>query len=298
MSIEIIGSKLGIFERFQTDDRLPKYAKKKVEKVGNRYMMAPDYVEEDDAGDEPSEDSEITWKSSTMPVLWRNNDGSMEVKGGRPGFFQRVCDKFKWKTWFPPKPQPKLPPMETMKIVFQNAEQLSVFSAKQETIEKMIKAAEDNGQTALAESLKAKQRVLAYEEALIVLGHPRFVSEETLVSLAKKSEKAFRLDWIKNFIRIVPLDVAEKKQALDKALIFDNYVVLHYDPDGKGNKLTQAEIAAKKDPILFGVIKGSRKLYFVGDWVDSLCNLTFEELVKELEKTEIKDSTNLDVDKK
>lgn len=283
MSIDIVGSKLGIFERFITDDKLPKYAGKKVVRQGQRFMTEPDYVEED--GDEPTENPEITWKSSTMPVIW-NSEGSSQ---SRPGLVTRILAKFKRK----PKPQPKLPPEETMKIVFQTAEQLKVFSAKQETVEKMIQAAEENGQTALVESLKAKQKVLAYEEALIVLGHSGYVSEENLVALAKKSEKAFRLDWIKNFVRIIPEPVVEKKRALDKALIFDNYVILHYDPDGKGNKLTQEEIRAKRDPILFGVIKGSRRLYLIGDWKDDLCTLTFEELVKELEKNEIKAETTL-----
>jgi hypothetical protein len=293
MSIEIIGKKLGIFERFQTDDRLPKYTvkKQKVQRQGQKYVvMEPDYVEED--GEEVSNDNEVTWNPRTMPVpvLWNNENGNNEV-GNIPvklNIFQRT-----WYRCFPPKPIPKLPPEETMKIVFQNAEQLQVFSAKQEIIEKMIKATEENGQTALVENLRVKQRVIAYEQALLVLGHAKCISEEALVDLARKSEKAFRLDWIKNFMRHIPEDVLVKKRALDKALIFDNYVVLHYDPDGKGNKLTQAEIAAKRDPILFGLIKGSRKLYLVGDWVDSLCSLTFEELVKEMGRVEIKDETIL-----
>lgn len=46
----------------------------------------------------------------------------------------------------------------------------------------------------------------------------------------------------------------------------------------------EAEIQAKRDPILFGMIKDSRRLYFVADWIDKLCTLTFEELIQEMER--------------
>ena len=247
--------------------------------------MEPDFVEEDASDDETSEDgseptSNFAWKSSTMPVLWRDQDGEMTVRNVpvKLNIFQKM-----WYRCFPPKPIPKLPPEETMKIVFQNVEQLKTFTAKQETLKNLIFTASANGQTALVEDLKNKEKVMTYEDALIVLGYDRFITEEALVKVAKKSNKAYKLDWIKNFVRIIPPEVAGKKLELDKSLIFDNYAVLHYDPDGKGNKLTQAEIEAKRDPILFGLISGSRRLYFVGDWIDSLCTLTFEELLKEME---------------
>lgn len=35
----------------------------------------------------------------------------------------------------------------------------------------------------------------------------------------------------------------------------------------------------RKDPILFGVIAGSNKLYFIGDWIDEYCDLRFDDVV-------------------
>ena len=282
MSIELIGNKLAIFERFQTDNNLTKHVKKEVKRAGQRFIMEPDYVEEDESNEATDE---VSWKMAS-PVIWTE----------KVGFFKRIRRKI--LRYFDNRNLPKLPPEETMKIVFERAEQLQVFAAKQQTVENLIKVAKENGQTALVEDLKSKQAVLVYEAALIVLGYSQYISENALVSLAKKSDRAFRLDWIKNFVRIIPEPVAEKKRGLDKSLIFDNYVILHYDPDGKGNKLTEADIAAKRDPILFGVLKGSQKLYFVADWKDDLCTLTFEELMLELEKNEIKTEMTLkEVDK-
>ena len=42
--------------------------------------------------------------------------------------------------------------------------------------------------------------------------------------------------------------------------------------------LTENQIAAKKDPILFGVIANSHKLYFVADWKDETDDLDMAEV--------------------
>lgn len=54
--------------------------------------------------------------------------------------------------------------------------------------------------------------------------------------------------------------------------------MLHYDPEKKSYLETQAEKAAKRDPILFGVMKGRRILYYVGDWIDEVCDLTLDQI--------------------
>jgi len=83
---------------------------------------------------------------------------------------------------------------------------------------------------------------------------------------------------MKNFCRAIPDDVSAKKKEADTLRIFDNYVVLHYDPKGKSFAETEKEVEYRKDPILFGVIEGVRKLYFVGEWKDAECDLTMSEI--------------------
>lgn len=268
--IELVGNKLVIFERFVTDNNLPKHIQKKVVRQGQRFVMTPDEEDGMEDGEEPSDET------FSGQVIWKKQAASST----KIGVIKKVVRYFQLHR----KEEPELFPEDTMKIVFENAQQLETFKAKQETIENLIKTAQENGQIALAEDLQKRLSVLMYESALIVLGYPRYISEEAIVKLAKMSKKAFRLDFIKNFVRIIPETAAEKKKALDKALIFDNYAILHYDPSGKSNKLTEAEIQAKRDPILFGMIKDSRRLYFVADWIDKLCTLTFEELIQEMER--------------
>ena len=64
--------------------------------------------------------------------------------------------------------------------------------------------------------------------------------------------------------------------------VFDNYVILYYDPEGTVYKETAYEEAKRRDPIIFGVIAGSKKLYYVADWVDEYCDLTLDAFVDAL----------------
>ena len=53
-----------------------------------------------------------------------------------------------------------------------------------------------------------------------------------------------------------------------------------YEKGGINDKEQRRQIKAK-GPILFGVIAGSNKLYFIGDWIDEYCDLRFDDVVKQ-----------------
>ena len=59
-------------------------------------------------------------------------------------------------------------------------------------------------------------------------------------------------------------------------------MILHYDPNNDATNITEKEKELRKDPILFGVLENSKKLYYVGDWKDEYCNLTLETMFAEL----------------
>jgi hypothetical protein len=82
----------------------------------------------------------------------------------------------------------------------------------------------------------------------------------------------------------VPPNVQVKKVKLDELRVFDNYTILHYDPESKAVALTKKEIEKKKDPIMFGLVQGSRRLYHVGSWKDEFCDLTFADMVEKYGK--------------
>lgn len=147
---------------------------------------------------------------------------------------------------------------------------------------------EKTGQTALKEKLFENLIINKYESILYAKGMYRVLTEETLVKFAKNCPKALSLDYIANYVRTIPLDIIKKKIEVDMLEVFDNYVILHYDPQGNAVEMTPAEkkkeVDKAKDPILFGVIAGSNKLYYIADWIDTTIDddLTWETMVENL----------------
>lgn len=148
------------------------------------------------------------------------------------------------------------------------------------------------GQTALQEELLKGMIANKYESLLYAEGYYYVIDEPTIVDFIKKCEKGLSLDYIKNFTRPIPQNVVDKISKLNELEVFDNYVVLHYDPDKTAYKETEYERAKRKDPIIFGLIAGSKKLYYVTDCVDEYCDLTIENFVDTLGID--KESLNMD----
>lgn len=149
----------------------------------------------------------------------------------------------------------------------------------------LLKKAELMGQEAQKERIFKEMIIDKYESILWSCGYNRYISEEDLLKFAKESKKQLSLDYIKNYMGVIPDDVLDKKLKMDMLEIFDNYVVLHYDPDKKNSEMTKQEKEVAKDPILFGVLCGSKKLYYIADWIDENCDLTWKDLEEFFEET-------------
>lgn len=173
------------------------------------------------------------------------------------------------------------------KLVLSNEEELKIFDEKNKEYQKTIDNAKLTGQIALVEELEKNKEIKKFENQLIAHGMTRYISEKTLLKYVDHCEKGLKLDFIKNFTRIIPNDIIEKKIKCDEIGLFDNYVILYYDPNNNSSKLTKKEQEKLKDPIIFGVINGTRKLYYIGDWKDEQCTLTFDDILKVIEEKEV-----------
>ena len=152
-------------------------------------------------------------------------------------------------------------------------------------VEKYLKALQNatiSGQTALQEELLRGLVANKYESLLYSEGLYYVIDEEKVVEFVKKSEKGIALDYVKNFTRPMPQEVIDKIEKANNLEVFDNFVVLHFDPEKKSWKETEAERVKRKDPIVFGVIAGSKKLYYITDWIDETCDLTLDKFVDTL----------------
>lgn len=275
----ITGTKvLNIFENFTTDRNLPKF-KKESNPEGS-------YVVISNAGFISSSSSTImmgsgnTFTDTVVENTVESVSGNIDSRKPKLGFFKGILK------WFRTKKKKNV--NKVFLQIFENLEQLKNFKDREDYINKALEVAKSNGQTALVEKIKKTRTTHQFESQLLALGFVKVITEEQLIKFAYECERGLRLDWVKNFTRNIPADVMEKKNRADELKIFDNYVILHYDPENKHNTLTDEEVAKKKDPILFGVCEGTRKLYYVGDWKDEFCDLTFEDLIAKIGEENLK----------
>lgn len=147
-----------------------------------------------------------------------------------------------------------------------------------------LQQANDMGQKALSDKLVSEIFRNKYESLLYASNFRYIVTEEQAVFFIKRAEKGVRIDYIKNFARPIPEEVQKKKKEADKLEIFDNYVIMHFDPELKSYKQTKAEEEElrrrRRDPIMFGVIYSHRLLYYITDWHDDYCDLTLDKFVE------------------
>ena len=192
-------------------------------------------------------------------------------------FFDKLLSLFTKKKKEEEKPLDALAFFSMVKLT--SKESASTYRDRVSTYLKAVHDAASVGQTALMENLLRGMVTSKYEAVLYSEGLYYVVTEQQIVDFVKKCEKGIKLDYIKNFTRPFPSEVIEKINKINNLEIFDNYVVLYYDPDGKIYQETAHEEAKRRDPILFGVIAGSNKLYYIADWVDEYCDLTLEKFI-------------------
>lgn len=302
-------SALLIFEDFRVDVSLPKFQNPGKEIVDIRsgvgalqLVTSSDFDDDYVVSNVPSTRNE--WMVQAMTKHFADNgiDIYPQKLPKKPKWYQV------WKKWpfnrKAPEPLPALPapapppePELTIKEFFSSiknsASELLIIEDRAVGLEKLLTNAKKAGQHALIEKVTAGLRHHRMEVQLVALGLPKFVEEAVIVDFVKKSPKGLELTWISNFGRTIPEEIVAMKVRADEIGIFDNYVVLHYDPKKKSLLETEAEKEARKDPILFGVMKDRRSLYVVGDWVDELCDLTLDQLAEHVGREAIQSLTPL-----
>jgi len=162
----------------------------------------------------------------------------------------------------------------------------------------LIEYATSSMQTALAEKADMEKAISTRELLMLKAGIRLCLTEKQVITLSQRFDavdRGIRLDWVKNFCRALPERVHKEFIAVDSKFKFDNYVIMHYDPNGKHVRETKADEELRKDPILFGVIKNSRKLYYITDWIDDHCDLTMKDIVKMLNTSPRQLKINFDV---
>lgn len=277
---------LDVLENFRTDRSLPKFAstRPRTKDINSKFQDSeegPNQI----AMSEGSFDININQWEPTTPNVWQNANGEMKMSGGsRYDMRHRFVDALSrlLRIHNKEKTSGTIDPLRILLSVRGSLPEIQDYVARVATYDAVIQQAKTAGQKARMEHLLKARQTVQFESMLIAAGFKQYLSEAQVIDFALKCQKGLRLDWIANFTRPIPDGVVAKKTEADALKVFDNYVILHYDPKGQAFALTVEQAKAKKDPILFGMIDGVRKLYFIGDWKDDECDLTMEEIAKVL----------------
>jgi len=287
--------KLEVFERFEIDKNLPKY------KVGESVELKSSQVSGIAISDGlavPSEDwsmgNVISWNTATgTSGLNTYIIGNTDSTPKKESLISRLFKK--WRTKREEKQKQKeavqLERKKAMTIIefftslATNLNELKTLTDIAIHYETAINNAQKAGQVSLVEQLKGRLTAAKSEAQLVAYGLNLYLTEQQVVDFYRKTDRdnKLKLTWMKNFIKPIPTKILDVKEKLDLTFVFDNYVILHYDPNNDATNLTKEEKEKRdKDPILFGVMENSRRLYYVGDWIDDYCNLTLDVVLETL----------------
>ncbi len=203
--------------------------------------------------------------SNTNIALGDNDNESFgdwkKVWDGIPFSIQREYSSLMEKRWILFKMKVKSlffkgrnSPIKYFKTIKENIEELSNIEEKIYFLDKVIEKLVISKQNSMLDSAYLQKSILECEKILKDNGYVRYITEDNLVRFTLKCKKGLRMDYVKEFNRIIPDSVVSNKEAVDDLKVFDNYVIL----------------------------KGSNKLYFVDDWIDEKCDLTYDKIIKEL----------------
>ena len=232
--------------------------------------------------------STVGFPNNTVPVLVSegSKDGNPE-RAKKKSFLGKLSDMFSFKSKEAAKEAEETYAIDVLeffsKVKGLSKENANTYVNRLAGYIVALKNCDSTGQTALKEKLLRDMVINKYESVLYSKGLYYVVAEDQVVEFVKKTKKGVRLTYVKNYMRQIPAEVVEKIEEINKLEIFDNYAVLHYDPEFKAFSETIEETKRRRDPILFGLIKGSNKLYYITDWVDDFCDLTLDKFVETLQ---------------
>lgn len=151
-------------------------------------------------------------------------------------------------------------------------------------LERAFSKAVEAGQDSLGKKLMMEVIRESRESVMYAKGIRHFIERSDLVKHKRNIRGGHISDtMLKDFTRVIPQDVVEKKQKVE--ICFDDFVIYHYwdekaeENRSKKQKFTPDEKSRMRDPVLFGIIKETDRLYFIADWEDEHCDLTFDEMV-------------------
>ena len=192
----------------------------------------------------------------------------------RSPFWKKVADSYiRFRLLFT---KPKKDPVKFFMELKENFSDLEKAEIDENKMQGMLSNLEKTKQKYAIATLINEKITKEIENKLFDAGYIQHQTEESLIKFIKQCKKGLCLTEIEYFDKVIPEDVMDKFFKAEDTKLFDNYYILYYDPKNTKNIFYTA---VEKDPIMFGVIRGSKKLFLIADWIDDYCNLTYKDIL-------------------
>lgn len=153
-----------------------------------------------------------------------------------------------------------------------------------ENIVKLLKNAETLKQKTLMEDLQRRLMWMQKEVEMInKLGIKQYVYESDIIELERLGidNRSVLREKLENYQKPIPQECSDKIQAALESGIFDRIVILYTRVKTKPaalDKTKQVEVPRKVDPICFGIIEWTGRMYPITDWMDDECDFTMRSI--------------------
>jgi hypothetical protein len=156
------------------------------------------------------------------------------------------------------------------------------------------------GITNTVDKLAFLYKTILKEQVLLTKGYDRFVRYDDVakfIDLVKPSNSV-KIVEMSRYPRIIPTESAEKIIALKELNLFDEILIVYTDYTKQKIETPEEKkmVARNRDPIAFGVFYNATmnlkhdRLYFITDWEDEFCDLTFSSMIEKMAELGIEDA--------
>ena len=164
----------------------------------------------------------------------------------------------------------------------------------------MLKKTKVTGQTSMAKELTHQLELALRELDAAKDGFDIFVNRNDIERYVEKvEEKSVKIIELSKYERDIPDDVMDKLELARNH--FDEIYIVFTDYTKKETKKVAKE-RRDKDPIMFGAFHNKDekeknniyvedRLFFIADWVEEKCDLTLEQIVRDIQDKEDRDIT-------
>lgn len=176
--------------------------------------------------------------------------------------------------------------------------QLEQLQKNKDFLAKELEKAHRLGQKNLTHKASFMWEILEKEMILHAMGITKYVHRQDVVKLIDNvtPKNSVKIVELENYPRSIPDENMEDIIKAQELGVFDVLLVLYTDlTDEEVNTPQQKEFAARnRDPVVFGMFVEDKinlkhdRLYFITDWEDEFCDLTFTKMLDKMSEIGIK----------